>query len=217
MRPFHTLLAIAGLTALTLFAPLCLCSPVVSSYAACQQGHSLHTTASNQQVCLDIDECALNMHSCNATRLEQCHNTRGGHLCVCQAGYKRNRVTDECEDFDECSASEYNDCHENATCRNEIGGFSCMCNAGLEGDGRTCVDCTPRMTKVTAWDGASGDQFGRSVSVASMGQGNAVAIVGSPNDNDRGSQSGSVFVFSGLQGANFSQKVKLTADDGYTQ
>ena len=64
--------------------------------------------------------------------------------------------------------------------------------------------------KVTAADGAAGDQFGNSVSVSGD-----VALIGAENDDDKGSNSGSAYVFS-RSGSTWSQQKKLTADDGAT-
>ena len=58
--------------------------------------------------------------------------------------------------------------------------------------------------KITASDGASGDQFGWEVAI-----GNDKIIVGSNYDDDNGSNSGSVYVYD-LDGSN---EVKITASD----
>jgi hypothetical protein len=63
--------------------------------------------------------------------------------------------------------------------------------------------------KLTASDGASGDQFGSSV--ATYGD---VAVIGAPEDsNDNGSASGAAYVFDGA-GGTWTQAAKLTASDG---
>ncbi len=62
--------------------------------------------------------------------------------------------------------------------------------------------------KLTASDGAAGDEFG--VAVAINGDN---AIVGAPGDDDRGNFSGSAYVFERVGGA-WTQTAKLTADDG---
>ena len=62
--------------------------------------------------------------------------------------------------------------------------------------------------KLTADDGASGDNFGRSVGIS----GN-FAIVGADGDDDNGASSGSAYVFERLSGA-WMQRSKLTASDG---
>jgi len=62
--------------------------------------------------------------------------------------------------------------------------------------------------KLTADDGAGADYFGRSVDI----DGNTV-IVGAFRDNDKGSLSGSAYVFV-RSGSDWSQQAKLTAGDG---
>ncbi|MFV0542173.1 MAG: FG-GAP repeat protein [Marinicella pacifica] len=62
--------------------------------------------------------------------------------------------------------------------------------------------------KLTASDGAQYDSFGQSVSLS----GNR-ALVGAHNDDDKGSNSGSAYIFD-FDGTNWIQSKKLTADDG---
>ncbi|MEM1221841.1 MAG: FG-GAP repeat protein [Verrucomicrobiota bacterium] len=62
--------------------------------------------------------------------------------------------------------------------------------------------------KLTADDGAPGDTFGRSVSISGD-----TALIGTDQDDDGGSASGSAYVFV-RDGASWSQQQKLTADDG---
>ena len=63
--------------------------------------------------------------------------------------------------------------------------------------------------KLTAPDGASDDNFGRSVSVS----GNV--IVGAYQDDDKGSNSGSVYVYEKDDSTgHWNQMAKLTASDG---
>ena len=61
--------------------------------------------------------------------------------------------------------------------------------------------------KLTASDAASGDQFGRSTAVDGD-----TAFVGDPHDDDSGSTSGSVYVFT-RSGTTWTQQQKLTASD----
>jgi hypothetical protein len=65
-----------------------------------------------------------------------------------------------------------------------------------------------QMQKLTASDAAASDFFGESVAIS----GDA-AIVGSPQDDDKGSTSGSVYIFT-ESGSAWSQTAKLTASDG---
>jgi len=64
--------------------------------------------------------------------------------------------------------------------------------------------------KLTASDGVAGDFFGRSVSISGDG---LTAIVGANGDDDRGSNSGSAYVYKYIN-ASWSQTQKLTASDG---
>ncbi len=67
---------------------------------------------------------------------------------------------------------------------------------------------TPSETKLTAFDGASGDLFGFSVSISGD-----TAIVGARSDRVDGLSSGSAYVFE-RSGGIWMQKAKLTAFDG---
>jgi hypothetical protein len=64
--------------------------------------------------------------------------------------------------------------------------------------------------KLTASDGSQYDDFGQSVSIS----GNTI-VVGAPGDDDKGSLSGSAYVFARPEsGSAFTQTAKLTASDG---
>ncbi len=65
-----------------------------------------------------------------------------------------------------------------------------------------------QQAKLTATDGAAFDEFGRTVSIS----GDA-AIVGAFRDDDKGTNSGSAYMFERI-GATWTQQVKLTATDG---
>ena len=64
------------------------------------------------------------------------------------------------------------------------------------------------VTKLNAPDGAVDDNFGFSVSIS----GN-IALIGSPNDDDTGADSGSVYVYENIAGT-WTFVTKLTAPDG---
>jgi outer membrane protein assembly factor BamB len=68
-----------------------------------------------------------------------------------------------------------------------------------------------QQTKLTASDADLGDEFGVSVSVSGH-----YAIVGAAGDDDKGSRSGSAYVFY-FNGTNWTQQDKLTASDGDTE
>lgn len=66
--------------------------------------------------------------------------------------------------------------------------------------------------KLTADDGAINDRFGRSTSVSSDG---SVVVVGAyVDDNDKGADSGSVYIFTKQADGSYTQKQKLSAFDG---
>ena len=65
-----------------------------------------------------------------------------------------------------------------------------------------------QLQKVTAADGAAGDSFGVSVSVDGD-----TAVIGAYADDDKGTDSGSAYVFT-RSGGTWSQQAKLTAADG---
>lgn len=65
-----------------------------------------------------------------------------------------------------------------------------------------------QQAKLTAIDASAGDSFGWSIGVA----GDTV-VLGAPYDDDKGKNSGSVYVFS-RQGDSWSQQAKITAEDG---
>ena len=63
-------------------------------------------------------------------------------------------------------------------------------------------------TKLTASDGAAYDRFGYYVALSGD-----TAVIGSPYDDEHGSASGSVYIFT-RSGSTWSQQAKLTASDG---
>ena len=67
-----------------------------------------------------------------------------------------------------------------------------------------------QVQKLTASDGVSGDCFGYSVAISSDG---STIVTGSYRDDDKGSDSGSAYVFK-YNGSNYTQVQKLTASDG---
>ncbi|REJ76429.1 MAG: hypothetical protein DWQ47_12555 [Acidobacteria bacterium] len=72
------------------------------------------------------------------------------------------------------------------------------------------ADSWGEVTKLTAFDGALNDQFGISVSISGD-----TAIVGSPNDDDVPSESGSAYIYSRNQGGSdvWGLVTKITASD----
>ena len=71
-----------------------------------------------------------------------------------------------------------------------------------------------QVAKLTADDGASGDNFGFSVAIS-----DGTIVVGAYGDDDKGYQSGSAYVFEmsdSSDATTWTQAAKLTADDGAT-
>ncbi|XP_041922108.1 mucin-like protein isoform X4 [Alosa sapidissima] len=87
---------------------------------------------SNGQTCVDIDECANNICSLEAT----CINTPGSYTCTCNKGFVGDGLI--CVDVNECDQD--NVCHPNAQCINMLASYECSCLAGFLGDGVQCVD-----------------------------------------------------------------------------
>ncbi|MCK4873731.1 MAG: FG-GAP repeat protein [Phycisphaerales bacterium] len=81
-------------------------------------------------------------------------------------------------------------------------------DAGTDSGSAYVFDATTglQLHKLTADDGAIGDEFGYFVAASS-----SIAVVGAPSDNDAGSDSGSAYVFDTNTGQ---QLHKLTANDG---
>jgi hypothetical protein len=68
-----------------------------------------------------------------------------------------------------------------------------------------------QQAKLLAGDGYAGDDFGYAVAIS----GNVI-VVGARGDNDKGSSSGSAYVFANTSGNVWMQQAKLWADDGDT-
>ncbi|MGR0482521.1 MAG: FG-GAP repeat protein [Candidatus Electronema sp. V4] len=74
---------------------------------------------------------------------------------------------------------------------------------------RTAGGTWSQQAKLTAADGAASDWFGRSVAVSGD-----TAVIGAIVDDDKGTNSGSAYVFVRAAGGTWSQQAKLTAADG---
>ncbi|CAG5109418.1 Oidioi.mRNA.OKI2018_I69.chr2.g3961.t1.cds [Oikopleura dioica] len=107
--------------------------------------------------CLDIDECADNLHVCSDGT--SCENTFGGYFCNadnnqpscdpnCDAGFFCDSATETCVDIDECSEGTH-DCKDFESCRNTNGKFMC------DFDNSQCRDDLPR----PEWKGRSGMRY----------------------------------------------------------
>ena len=103
-----------------------------ADYKTCQCPAGYEENADGE--CVDINECAVDAHSCDAT--SQCVNTEGAHACQCAPGYvsagEWTFLNPQCRDVNECALGT-DDCGPNAVCGNLAGGFVC---------GETCPDGT---------------------------------------------------------------------------
>ncbi|GAB4825533.1 hypothetical protein Ancab_008407, partial [Ancistrocladus abbreviatus] len=67
-----------------------------------------------------------------------------GYRCQCWTGYEGNPYIDPgCQDIDECSVPELNNCKKPAACKNNNGGHQCKCPLGLCGAGTNSDLCVP--------------------------------------------------------------------------
>ncbi|XP_054708894.1 LOW QUALITY PROTEIN: fibulin-1-like [Uloborus diversus] len=128
---------------------------------SCEPGYKL---AADQQTCEDVDECALDIHSCNR-QTEVCSNRIGLFECLprtnrwpndCGQGYVLNRLTNSCEDLNEC---ELQLCPSDKTCVNTIGSFMCiikkpLCPSGFRYNEVTlkCIDIDECMEGISNCD-----------------------------------------------------------------
>ena len=98
-----------------------------------------------------IDGFTFNIISCDMT-FGSCNNTaadEGGYICNCNEGYNStDGLNHFCEDIDECSTGELNECDVNANCTNTPGDYECACLDGFEGDGYdgNCTDIDECLT-----------------------------------------------------------------------
>ncbi|CBY14115.1 unnamed protein product [Oikopleura dioica] len=111
------------------------CVNLPGSYECrCHDGYALVNNRFLQDVCVDIDECGLNIDNCN--RESYCVNTDGSFECHCREGY----VADGCIDIDECD-TETDTCNEaHQYCFNTIGSYLCLCDDGYRWEMGNCVD-----------------------------------------------------------------------------
>lgn len=81
---------------------------------------------SNNDECIDIDECISDEHQCS----HKCHNTDGSYSCSCTHGFTLSDDRKTCIDFDECSHDD-RICGDHV-CQNTYGSFKCLCENGLD-------------------------------------------------------------------------------------
>ena len=88
---------------------------------------------------LDHGFCFLATDSLGLTSERRCVTLRVPPKPSCAAGFE-DQGDGNCSDIDECSASNLNNCNQNAKCTNTNGGFTCTCESGYRGDGVTCAE-----------------------------------------------------------------------------
>ena len=88
---------------------------------------------------LDHGFCFLATDSLGLTTERRCITLRVPQKPSCPAGFE-DQGDGNCSDIDECSASNLNNCNQNAKCTNTNGSFTCTCESGYRGDGVTCAE-----------------------------------------------------------------------------
>ncbi|XP_049782104.1 fibulin-1-like isoform X2 [Schistocerca cancellata] len=136
----------------------------VAVECTCYPGYQLDADGKS---CNDIDECALEVHSCDI-QTQECRNQPGAYVCVnrdgtvskphqpthhgdgigddgsdmnlgrCPVGYKYNISSQLCDDIDECDLN-WGICGNFSICQNTIGSFVCFGQVLAE-------DCRPGYT-----------------------------------------------------------------------
>ncbi len=173
---------------------------------ACDEGYG-----GDGVTCTDVDECTEETHNCDANAT--CTNDIGSFTCGCNAGFEGDGVF--------CGAVEGTGCTLNSEC-------SGTCRSGVcapvedtygpcdPGDSEDCAPgnaCTAGKllleTITTPADNASEDELGGAVSL--FGD---TALVGASEDDDKGSRSGSAYVFVRDASGAWVENAKLTASDG---
>ncbi|XP_028025641.1 latent-transforming growth factor beta-binding protein 4-like isoform X1 [Bombyx mandarina] len=116
------------------------CKNTVGSYR-CECDEGFRNAASNDKVCVDVDECSESPNVCQ----HGCANTWGGYRCYCKRGYRVGNDNRTCVDVNECE--EWTSVRIRGKlcageCVNEPGSYRCACPAGyrLSEDNRSCID-----------------------------------------------------------------------------
>ncbi|XP_072376105.1 hemicentin-1-like [Diabrotica undecimpunctata] len=63
----------------------------------CKLGFELNESGDQ---CIDVNECAKDTHTCLSTQI--CKNYVGYYTCECPPGHHLSKITNQCEDIDEC-------------------------------------------------------------------------------------------------------------------
>ena len=89
-------------------------------------------TTTDQDRCIDIDECALYFNPCGEGK-GTCTNKAPGYECQCDKGYRLviDGSDQTCVDVDECEEGQVN-CGEHGTCVNTGGSYECVCQNGYK-------------------------------------------------------------------------------------
>ncbi|XP_034040284.1 fibrillin-2 [Thalassophryne amazonica] len=103
-----------------------------SFVCTCKSGYK----GNGNYLCLDVDECSENSHSCSSMLgYRGCENLPGSFQCTCSSGFESNGKS--CMDINECAKKT---CSLYADCENTIGSYRCTCKDGFMGNGEVCAD-----------------------------------------------------------------------------
>ncbi|KAF0992879.1 hypothetical protein HZS_3711, partial [Henneguya salminicola] len=155
----------------------CADSCVNNTVEGCQGACKIGWTKGPDGICVDVDECSSNTHTCRPD--QRCLNVPGRHYCrncykscltcngdeanrclICKPGYVKTQEN-TCVDVDECLENTH-DCKETTYCHNKEGGFECKkcskaCKGGCSGPLlEDCVDCNEGYQKNTQGSGCIG-------------------------------------------------------------
>ncbi|VDM44384.1 unnamed protein product [Toxocara canis] len=91
-----------------------------------------------------LDKSCLNKEKvCKRANHTSCISTKLNELvsvCECDANYRYNTQTGQCEDINECDENRHSCDPSTSVCVNTEGGYICECAAGYEGIDGICVD-----------------------------------------------------------------------------
>jgi hypothetical protein len=201
---------------------------------SCDEANDQPVHTANDKACDDGDVCTQNTCTLDSgcTYPVLADDTPCGDGLWCQAGECVDQQT--CGDgnvqgSEVCDDGEANESGDGA-CLSDCSGLQICGDDQIQGsedcDGPNCCACTEdelnpnqcvlqnsvteavESAKLTVSDGAEGDEFGWSVSISGD-----TLVVGSKSDDDKGKNSGSVYVYTRVNGV-WSETQKITASDG---